>query len=379
VSRFKRLPGEVSLRARLVALTAIVAISAVPVPVVHADGSETLPLPVSSGCFGIASYGVAMFGTGAGQVTVNPPGPILAVSLHWVGVDDDTPPSPAPPAGTSTLNVNGVDVIGTQNTVPGPGYADRPGWFSWYANIGPAVAPWNGLGLVDDLNRQIDITGWDSSAAFSATNGATATVIYDTGPCVIPSDIEIQLGVDWYWHGDIGRDQHLSEMLVFAFAPDTRDRLVSVQFGHAGTDASQPNCRGGAARMVTGTGPAPAPDAFDLCDRAPSDRAFGINGGIEIVNDPFTSALLPCVPALNPAPDEPYEAGHPCPGGGAGCPYRLLDMRPIDGGDVGAEWAVVELDVLVPAGTEWVAFQLESEADQDGESGSWAGVSFVFS
>ena len=34
--------------------------------------------------------------------------------------------------------------------------------------------------------------------------------------------------------------------------------------------------------------------------------------------------------------------------------------------------------MIVPAGSEWVAFQLESEGDQDGESGSWSGASFLY-
>ncbi len=37
------------------------------------------------------------------------------------------------------------------------------------------------------------------------------------------------------------------------------------------------------------------------------------------------------------------------------------------------EWGVVEATVIIPANATWVAFQLESEPDQNGESGSWVG------
>ena len=89
-----------------------------------ADGSFPLLLP-QTGCFGIASYGIPLFDTGQGTVTVNPPGPILGVYLHWVGSEDDTPAT----AGTSTLTVNGVAVIGQKPPPP----ADVSSRFSWFS------------------------------------------------------------------------------------------------------------------------------------------------------------------------------------------------------------------------------------------------------
>lgn len=353
------------MRRQLLATAAVLALGAPPA---RADGVDVLTLPINQGCFGIASYGIATFGTGAGSVTVNPPGPILGVYIHWVGVEDDTPPG----VGTSIVTINGAPVVGQLSTPPAD-FAPIPRWFSWYANIGPAAGPFAGLDLVDDANKTIDFADWDTSLAFKATNGAAVTVIYDTGACATPTTIEIHTGVDYYHH----RTERFSELFEFSFPPDPADRVVTFHVAHAGTDAAQTSCRGGAVWMLAGTGPLPTADLLDV---AVNDRGFGINGGIEIVNDPFTNATMPCVPRVNPAPDQPYEAGHPCPNGGiATCPYRALALRPIDGGDVGAEFAVVEIDVLVPANSEWVVFQLESEADQDGESGSWAGSAFVLS
>ena len=92
---------------------------------------------------------------------------------------------------------------------------------------------------------------------------------------------------------------------------------------------------------------------------------------LEIVNDPFTSSSLPCTPTANPVPDAPYEAGHPYLVGHLQlliilfpCPQVLAVMS-------AREWGVLELEVMVPAGSEWIAFQMESERDQNGESGSW--------
>lgn len=333
-----------------------------------ADGSEIVPLPVNTGCYGIATYGVALLDDGAGSVTVTPPGPILGVFLEWVGSEDETPPTPE----TSTLTINGVAVDGTRANDPAGSSTVFFEWYSWWANIGPAGGPFAGLGLVDDLNPTVDISGWDGTGQ---RNGATVTVIYDTTPCAVPRTIGLQRGVDWYWSGTFNHEH--SELLVFAFPPAATDRTATIHVAHAGTDANQYDCRGSALWMVAGTGAAPASEDFDLSARGTGGRDYGINGGVEVVNDPFTGPMLPCVPTLNPPPDEPYEAGHPCPGGAAACPYRALAFQPLAGGDVGPEWGVLAVDVLIPAGSAWIALQGESEHDQQGESGSIAGVSIA--
>ncbi|MEZ4581015.1 MAG: SdrD B-like domain-containing protein [Caldilineaceae bacterium] len=52
-----------------------------------------------------------------------------------------------------------------------------------------------------------------------------------------------------------------------------------------------------------------------------------------------------------------------------------MSLNPPTGVDGSApgEWGIVEAVVTIPAHASWVAFQLESEADQNGESGSWVG------
>ena len=163
-------------------------------------------------------------------------------------------------------------------------------------------------------------------------------------------------------------------------------RTLRMFFSHAGTDASQQVCRGGAIWMAVGDSAETRPGAgffvtdYDIVAVGDTNgdgtaRGYGINGGVEIVNDPFTSTDLPCTPTLNPNPDESYAPGHPFPGGASTAPYRSLAMIPGAGGDVGppGEWGVVEVRVVVPPNTRWMAYQLESERDQNGESGGWVG------
>ena len=44
-------------------------------------------------------------------------------------------------------------------------------------------------------------------------------------------------------------------------------------------------------------------------------------------------------------------------------------LRPEGGGFLGPEWALLQVDVIVPAGSTWVSFQLESPTDQFAENG----------
>ena len=50
---------------------ALAAVLLLPARLAHADGSEVIPLPTNIGCYGIDTYGISMFGGGAGSVTVN--------------------------------------------------------------------------------------------------------------------------------------------------------------------------------------------------------------------------------------------------------------------------------------------------------------------
>ena len=375
--------------ALVIGLFSLLTVMAAPV---YAQGAMPLLDPPLEGCYDTTLYGVGLYAGGRGAVELAPPpGPIVAAFVEWVGVEDTTPGGPTLD-GTSDLTINGVSVSGTLaepytgegNVGFDPlGYVDAGprGWFAWYADIGP-----EGYAIIPaelSAPMTIAIADWDSPA--KQTNGATITLIYATGDCPVESTIQFQLGVRWYYHKVLAR--RFTELLVYPVKPEPFDRTVRMYFSHAGTDHAQTTCRGGAIWMVADDGvtPQPAADAFDLIDIGDTNgdgiaRGYGINGGVEIINDPFTSPQLPCTTTINPTPDETYAADHAYPGGAADAPYRVVSVQPVGGGDTGTpgEWGVLEATVLVPANAKWIAFQLESEPDQNGESGSWVGGGVFF-
>ncbi|MEZ4555911.1 MAG: SdrD B-like domain-containing protein [Caldilineaceae bacterium] len=348
------------------------------------------------GCYDTAVYGVGMFDVGSATIDVPvPPGPIVAAYIEWVGVEDTTPGGDVLD-GTSQLTINGVTVDGVLaapftldgngKPVGNAGYDPRAfasagpdGWFAWHASIGPSgpygIIPAQPGGATVTL----DISGWTSAA--KQTNGATISLVFSTGDCEVENEIRFLAGVNWYHHHT--SNQEFSELLIYPVEPADHARAARMYFSHAGTDKTQTACRGGAVWMAAddGTQPMPTdPSAFDLLAVGDNDgdgvaRGYGINGGVEILNDPFTSGDLPCTPDIAPVPDEPYAPGHPYPNGVLDAPFRVLSIDPATGGDVGApgEWGVIEATILLPPNARWVAFQLESEPDQNGESGSWVG------
>ena len=337
----------------------------------NAQADDEVTYYEADGCYDVKSFGVGLFATGAGDVTVSVPGEVVDAFIYWVGVEDDSPAGD----GTSILSIgNGAQSKEVEGTLfPGAaGLATRPNpdWYAWFADIGP-----NGAGLVTEPGAiPLSISGWDS--ANDHTNGATIVIVYSTGECATPRHVVLKAGVDAYFYRYT--DEEFTELLVYEFAAAPQPRIASVRFAHAGEDSTAVNCRGGAIWMLAGGGSPPDPVTFDLVEVDPATlRGFGINGAVEIVNDAFTGPALPCTPTVNPVPDQPYEAGHPYPGGAQTAPYRSLGIDPPVGGNIGPEWGILEVELLIPANTTWVAFQLESEADQRGESGSWAGGGFL--
>ena len=72
----------------------------------------------------------------------------------------------------------------------------------------------------------------------------------------------------------------------------------------------------------------------------------------------------------------PIRSVRRCPPSAGGAPYRVVSVDRVGCSCPAAEapeWDEVRVKVTVPAGTEWIALQLESEADQHGESGAWGG------
>ena len=278
------------------------------------------------GCYEVAAYGVSLFGTGAGSTVIQPPaGTVVDAYIEWVGVED-TSPGGEQLDGASDLTINGVTVSGTlaepftatQNAGFDPlGYSSTgdAGWFAWHARIGSS-----GYAIIPDSFDSpfgIEISDWDSPAP--QTNGATISLIYEAESCDAESSIQFSTGVRWYYAGKAGRE--FTDLLVYEVDPEPLDRTVRMIFSHAGTTNQQQTCRGGAIWMVAddGTQPTPGDADFDIVANGDNDgdgivRGYGINGGVEIVNDPFTSESLTCPSIrrrMNPTRlDTPTRAAH---------------------------------------------------------------------
>ncbi|MCB0991108.1 MAG: DUF11 domain-containing protein [Acidimicrobiales bacterium] len=332
-------------------------------PEVGADGFMTLH-KTEAGCEVVHDYGVGLQGSGTGTIAVDAgPGPVVAAFVEWAGYDDPTPNDIAPGGSRadSTLTINGVEVVGTQP--PGEvGYAPsglpQP-WYSWYADVGPT-----GLGIITSSDAQtVDVSGYDTNVG-RYNNGLSLVIVYDTSPCPVPSFVEVRTGIDYYWRG-LPDGQGITAPIIYNFAPADFERQATFFINHAGTDSLQTVCRGDAIWMSAGSGD--HPDSIVAID-AGTGAAYGINGGVEALDDPFGDDL-PCTTEINPAPDFPYEAGHPYPGGAQEAPFKVLNFHR----DFQPEWTSMRFDVLVPAGATWFMFQMESEADQVGESGASVG------
>ncbi|MDH3295013.1 MAG: MSCRAMM family adhesin SdrC, partial [Acidimicrobiia bacterium] len=322
-------------------------------------------------CREVATYGVGL-ALGSGTLVVpEGPGPVAAAYLEWVGADDDTPNlKTTPPEGDSTLTVNGIDVVGTQAAGEAGAAELHPGewWFSWTANVGP-----DGYDLLQPSGGSLlEISGWDTDELHEVNrNGALLTVIYDTSPCPDPVNIEVLSGVDFFYSG-YGRP--VSSTIVAPVTQSEHPGIANVVLSHWGTDSRIGVCRTMALWSLAGSGPEPDPDDLPLITPAPDNgEASSANGSLEILQNPFFNPDANCDQQINPVPDAPYEEGHPYPDGAATSPYRLLAVSPDDGGYRGAQTSLIELELLVPPGTTWVAFQLESEGLNIGESGAWGG------
>ncbi|MBC8446747.1 MAG: DUF11 domain-containing protein, partial [Chloroflexi bacterium] len=283
------------------------------------------------GCYGVVTAGTGMW-NGDGTITVDVPGPVVDAWLWWAGSED------------AELTINGTPIVGTlldsTPTIP-PGHPD---WFLYRANMG---------GFVGQGTNTLLIGGWEGIHLpyKNLRNGASLVVTYERDPaCLDPAEIHVYEGFDWFWHAD-STVEFASEVEVYFLEPAPFDRTLRATFSFAGVDHesfTDGHCRGDTVWYTSGTG---APPAQLLHKQWPT--TVGVNGGQLIAYAPFW-ADPPCARAIYP----------PATG--------------LEGGFIDAEWSISTLEVTVPAGAEWVAFQMESPdfingVDIDGESGTWVG------
>ncbi len=308
-------------------------------------------LPPIEGCYDTVAGAVGLFDgrqTPSGGIQLDVGGPVALAIVEWVGQDDQE-------AGVASVDLDLAGPAGTASgsftgTLAGTDMALNEPIFAWYADVTSL------FGAGEPGTYTVDVSPF-ATPNVGFNWGATITVVYDTSPCEAESLVNWKIGTDYYFGGDgAATVSNRTEVVVYEFGPSVEDRVAEIRLSHGGADSTASTCRVSAIWMATGSGNPPT-SADDLVD-AGGTAAFP--GAREVVVGPFSPPGQPC-PAPSPA-------------------APVIAFR---GGNVGPEYALVEMDVAVPVGVEWVAIQLESPTDNGGfrgipESGAWAGAaSFV--
>jgi uncharacterized repeat protein (TIGR01451 family) len=290
---------------------------------------------------------------------------VVDAYLQWIGTEDvGSPNSP----GTSVLNVNGADITGQLTDQHQPGESDAP-WYMWRADIGPS-----GANLTQQGTNKYSVSGWSLiGPTGSRRNGVSVVVVYSTGACAKPNQVNLHDSFDWYWERETGT----TGVMTFTFPPSPNDRDVTVWLHHAGTmhvpaqpaeaqgveaypDAVLPSaCRGMNLWARSGTGNAP-PTLVEYSNTPPTPAY----GGKLVVTNPFVGANCGTTTWTWPV-------------------TSLLGWvdgqgwTPNVGGYIAPEWSIVRITYRVRAGETYLALQLESEKTGatdimlTGESGAW--------
>jgi hypothetical protein len=315
----------------------------------RAARAEIIDFPAPGpGCIDTVAGGVGLFEgvqTPSGGVVLDVPGDIVQVVVEWIGRDDLD-------RGVSSLD---IAVTGPGGTASDPALAgtlsgsdtvrsDGTGatWYAWWGDI-TSLFTGGGAGTYT-----VDIAPF-ATPGRGVSWGAVVTVVYDTSPCSAPNELLWKTGADYYFGGDEVSDP-TTDLIVYDWGTAfTEDTTMTLRVSHGGADSAAGACRVSTLWMATGSGTPPA-----TSDDLVSEGGVPVHpAALEAVIDPFTPSNQPCPPPIISAP--------------------AVALR---GGNVGPELALVEIDVVVPAGSEWLALQLESPRDNGGfvgtpESGSW--------
>jgi uncharacterized repeat protein (TIGR01451 family) len=325
-----------SIRRRVLTTFAVLGLLVASLAVAGGAGAEGAPFSPApgypiEGCYGLVTAGTGMW-TGTGTIVADVPGPVVDAFLYWAGVDW---------GGAGELTVNGAPIVGTLIDTT-PTMINHNDWNLWRADAS---------GFVAQGANTLTIGGWEQMPPpymydKDWRNGATLAVVYERDPlCLDPVQIHITEGLDWFWYRSPG--QFATDVHSFTFEAAPFDRTFSRTLAYAGVDHMTTECRGNTLWFASGTG---TPPTQILQKQWPS--TVGVNGGQLIAYAPFSE-------------------GH--------CARELYPpATSMTGGFIGAEWSIATVEVTVPAGATWVAFQMESLEFRngvlvDGESGAWAG------
>ena len=221
-----RQPRTLPLALLLFAMLAFTVLAAlVPMPA-SAEGAPYKEVPgyPKYGCYDVVTGGNGMWsGATPYPFSVDVPGPVVDAYLVWVGTEDTGAPNSP---NQSDLTVNGTTVIGSLVDSNKPGAGD-PWWYMWRANVGPS-----GLNLVKTGANNYSASGWNFSPDGTRRNGISLVVVYSTGACTKPNQVNLIDNFDYYWERQTGT----TDVMAFTFPPTPFDRDVTVWLHQAGTD-----------------------------------------------------------------------------------------------------------------------------------------------
>lgn len=302
------------------------------------------------GCYDVATAGMGMWsGNTPYPLSLNVPGPVVDAYLQWIGSEDvGAPDSP----NQSDLTVNGTPVLGALVDQVTYSQYHLP-WYMWRADVGPG-----GANLISQGLNKLVISGWNfvSPAGETTRNGIALVVVYDTGACERPNQVNLLDSMDYYWE----KTQGTTDAFTFTFPPAPVERDATLWLHHAGTMAEHP-CRQENLWAAIGSGTPPT----QIINYAPVP-AVGVNGGKLVVANAFDLSTCNQTDYWPPV-------------------TRIVGWvdgfgpTPWVGGYVSPEWSFVKLTVKIPAGATYLVMQGESEKSgsdvyyETGESGALFG------
>lgn len=307
------------------------------------------------GCFDVATTGRGMWsGNTPYTLRLDVPGPVVDAYLMWVGTQDLGAPN-AP--NQSDLDVNGATILGNKvdSKAIGPYDAD---WYMWRADVGP-----KGANLIQQGTNKLDITGWEAvNPTDVRRNGISLVVVYKTGACARPNQVDVFDNMDYYWERTV--NEGTTDAMTFTFPPAPVEREGTFYLHHAGTDHIN-TCREENIWEASGTGTAPNSIVYYY-----ANPPVGSNGGHRVVENAFVSST--CGTTVWHAPVTSLTGWVDGQGPSANV-----------GGNISPQWSVVKLTVKIPAGATWLILQAESEktgakeVTSTGESGAWFGQGVI--
>lgn len=336
----------------LLLLFVIVAMALAMVGSVAGEGAPHAQVPgyPKYGCYDVATGGIGMWsGNSPYPLAVDVPGPVVDAYLVWIGTEDvGAPDSP----NQSDLTVNGATVVGTLVDEKKPGASDAT-WYMWRADVGPG-----GANLVAPGLNKLSISGWGYiDPTDLRRNGVALVVVYDTGSCTRPNQVNLVDDMDFYWERLVNTEEGTTDAFTFTFPPAPVDRDATLWLHHAGTDHVN-QCRQENLWAAIGAGTPPA-QIVDYYANPP----VGVNGGKRVVENAFVPAT--CGSTTFKAPVTALVGW-----------VDGMGPTPNVGGFVSPEWSFVRLTVRIPAGATWLVVQGESEktgaaiVTETGESGA---------